>query len=198
MINLRLIRVQEPYLRLRGLQNRLLAIEGVCIAGSNFAGSLPKEMVDRIRKLDERQKVVVLNQPTVRGHPPKTLQPLNSEFVFRSLHKNGANTTLLETSHALVERNYFLCIEGVEDEVIGDWDEPQNCAQFDTYEYRCHISLEEVFRWRNQNQPYVNLDRDPDSIGYSSWDGNLVSWFRSEFSTRIHFARQAGLISTEE
>ena len=46
--------------------------------------------------------------------------------------------------------------------------------------------------------PYVNTDRDSISIGHSSWDGNLVDWFRADPATRIRYGQECGLYGIDE
>ena len=197
MHKLRFVRLIAEYTNPATLLGRLLEREGVYPAGINFAGSLPRDMVDQMKMLPDEQRVIIVNQPTLRNKPVRRLSGAGSVFPFRTLYKNGGATHVIAIKEALTVGNYFLCFEakcGIEERVSHDG--PESIERFDTYEYRCHVDIEATRVWRN-DPPYVNLDRDSDSIGNSSWDGNLVSWFESAFSTRMHFARQAGLLPEE-
>lgn len=167
------------------------------MAGTNFVGSLPRFMVDHMRMLPETQKIIILNQPTLRNKPARHLFGVDSKFSFRMLYKSGAPSCVINTNEALRVGNYFLCFELVnEPDEMSLRDNLGGPSRSHIHEYRYHVDIEATRRWRN-DPPYVNLDRDSDSIGGSSWDGNLVSWFGCAFSTRMHFGRQAGLFPEE-
>jgi hypothetical protein len=51
--------------------------------------------------------------------------------------------------------------------------------------------------WLTRYGPYVNADRDSNSIGYSSWCGNLVDWFRADPATRMRYGQECGLYGTD-
>lgn len=178
---------------------RLWTQEGVCLANTAHIDSIPRDLRDRMRTLPEKVRVIILNRFILRGEEYSTLFPSAQLFPFCSVYKNGGNISLLETRQALQHGNWFLCHEK-EELVLRDYynpntDEPLTRNGYT--EYHCHVPIESAFRWKTRYPAYVNLDRDSDNIGGSSWDGNLVSWFQCGYTTRLQYASQAGLFPEE-
>jgi hypothetical protein len=167
------------------------------LANGRHIDAAPREMMREIRKLDIRARVIIRNKHFPRNQHSVEIEK-NEQYPFSFLYKNGGDKGIIDTFDALRQGNWFLCIDSTEVEKVPDsTEESEDFTRSMTHEYRYHVSLEDVFRWRTKSTPYVNLDRDPDSIGQSSWDGNLVSWFQSSFTTRIQYALKIGLFPEE-
>lgn len=150
--------------------------------------------------LNQKSRIVLLNRRITRGEYTTLMK--KQMFPFCSVYKNCGNISVLETPEALRQGNYFLCHprEQLRDEetfsIPYREDRSPSPSPLGTSDYRHHVPIEATRIWRN-NPPYVNMDRTSESVGESSWDGNLVSWFRCGFSTRVQYAVHSGFFPTE-
>lgn len=147
-----------------------------------------------------RARIIILNSTAPKGCYttllPQKLFPFCS--IYKSVYEDH-RVSMLDTQEALRPQNYLLCVEVREEKTS----KPKSNHEVELPpkergEYRIHVSLEEVNRYQTKYPAYVNLDRSEESIGFSSWDGNLVSWFESGFTTRVQYALQSGLLTTVE
>lgn len=197
MNSFKLIRVNEEYSMCNDVIRKLFFHERLHICDMRHVGSIPRELTERIKMIPLGSNVIILNHHS-RYSSPKDMTGIQIHAPFRNMYRNCAGSSVLDRYEALRTGNYFLCIEpqlntvddGVEEQSY--YVSPSN----NDSPYRCHVDIEELGRWVNE-PPYVNLDRSSDQIGGSSWDGNLVSWFRSQFRTRLLYGVQTGLYPEE-
>ncbi len=176
------------------------------LGGNNLIGSLSIGSIERhfMREIVSRGKVIILLNQNCKSDIPEQVLREGSPFSFRTLHKNGRGSSIVTEDEALREGNYFLCIDrerfnqGKSDLDITPGIYGENKVPERVHEYKCHIDPAKAFVWRTRRPAYVNLDRSTDSIGGSSWDGNLVSWMGCGFGTRMQYGVQSGLFPDEE
>jgi hypothetical protein len=171
--------------------------EGAYLCGRESFGSLKgKRMLDVRASRMKNKDIIVLNEYVNPSRLSNRVQL--REFQFCSYCSSSACTGIIENRHALVLGNYFLCrnITSIEDATADEIPGGQALSISFTHEYVCHTDLNNC-RYHTKYPAYVNLDRSSDNIGMSSWDGNLTSWMRAGFTTRIQYGVQAGLFPEE-
>jgi hypothetical protein len=198
---LKFVRIDNTYTDPERVPDLLLSLENAYLAGNNFSDQIASaDIREQMARLGVTQRIIAINQH-VRGSTVQHSLP-KSEFPFCYLRKNGQGSTPLTAGEALVCGNYFLCIDkdtltDEQEEVLYDNGYSDRSDHFTTHEYRYHVDLKELSIWRSEHPAYVNADRTSDSIGQSSWNGNLVSWFRCGFTTRVQYGLRAGLFPEE-
>ena len=190
-----IVPIDETYRTSDNLLATLMERKGVMLAGTRMEGEVPYEITRYIQIHHPEARLIVANKNVPRGGVLSEI-PKDAPFPFCSLWKSNQGKTFLSKEEALVSCNYFLCIERENPPLEKEPSEDFRTAT--THEYKCHVNPETFSRWHTKYPAYVNLDRDSDNIGGSSWDGNLVSWFHAGFGSRIQYAIQSGLFPTEE
>lgn len=158
---------------------------------------LTPEIRAAMKTLPSNQLTIILNYHQERWHP-LSMPAIKSSFFFRSIYRNGLGSTVLDNSEALKAGNYFLCVKEVADptDLVDEPISPWKTVDWHTT-YIHHVAIEETQRWHTRSVPYVNMDRDADNIGGSSWDGCLDRWFKAGFRTRILYGVHSGLFPEE-
>jgi hypothetical protein len=193
-----LIPIDKGYRNMNNLLQELSRRQRVRLVDVGHIGLIPFEIIVNINKLRKDSLVLILNQELSENLYPGSIDP-NFPFPLCAINKRDSGRIVVPKDEALVIGNYLLCIG--EKDVIDRYsienpiEGPQRYSGYE-YPYQCHVNPETFLRWHNP-APYVNLYRDSDSIGYSSWDGNLVSWFRCQYGTRIQYGVHAGLFPEE-
>ncbi len=165
--------------------------EGLYLLPRKYAPSIPHEIMLQIP--DRKKRIILLNMDV-----PLSKIPINiprESGIFAYAHKNHMGYTELDTDQVFMPGN---CLMGfIPSSLLINRDTDaygtsEKIERFSTMEYRCHLDPDSI-EWQTRYSPYVNVNRDSESIGYSSWDGNLVRWFGSGFATRIQYAIASGL-----
>lgn len=194
MESFKFIHVDSVYRNKETLLVKLWSEHHLQLANLRHVDSLSRELKERLMTLGPKSRVILLNRRIVI-HDYSTLMT-QQMFPFCSLWRGGGGVTVLDSESALQQGNYFLC-HPKEKEVPKDLEHEDERSLIpspsggESYSY--HVSIEATRIWRN-NPAYVNMDRASDNIGASSWDGNLVSWFRAGFQSRMLFAFHSGLL----
>lgn len=197
MEKFKFIHIGELYRTCDDVVRQLLKLEGLFLCNLRHVDSLPADIVARLKTHDRKSQIVILNKYLPHGYATGMQSSL---FPFSSMHKHGRGSTLLSKEEALRQGNYFLCVEDTAD--ASSTTEPEErvpswmTTNSDGVDYRYHVDIESTRMYRN-DPPYVNMDRASDNIGGSSWDGNLVSWFRGQFRTRLLYGVYSGLFPEE-
>jgi len=168
---------------------------GIRVAGRECLGSIDEATLMRIRSLPRGISVLIINDYTENRTPMPFREKL---FPLCSITSTGNSASFIETKKALSLGNYMLCyMRDSRGETLEEEPHPQRVSPSCGMEFKCHLDLRTAFRRRAKNAPYVNLDRDSESIGYSSWSGSLTHWFESGFTSRIQYGVQSGLFPEE-
>jgi hypothetical protein len=168
----------------------------VKIVGKESLGSFDEETKKRIREISEKGSAVILNDTSDRRLPIPFKERL---FPFCILSPSGRQVTVVNSKTALKPGNFILFyMRPTNGLIVPENDNfPQRVSPSCGMQFTCHAEVTEIFRWRTKYKPYVNLDRDEECIGFSSWSGNLTSWFDACFGTRIQYGMKAGLFPEE-
>lgn len=196
MSSFKLIHVDSQYRDRKTVLMKLWTKHGLQLANLIHIDSIPKDLQKRMLTLDEQSRIILLNRRITRDEYT-TLMP-KQMFPFCSVYKNGAGISVLETSEALRQGNYFLCHPKEKASTVTEKEPLRSPSPSPSGggHYRYHVSIESTRIWRSK-PAYVNMDRPSDNIGKSSWDGNLVSWFQAGFQSRMLYAKHSGLLPDE-
>ena len=191
MSSLKLVSISDGYMDKRTVLQRLWLNRQAQLACRRRIEEYALTLGALMSFLDDDACVVFLNARTSLG-TYSTLMLRRLLFPFCILRKNQRDPYVTTPAQALKKGNYFVCCD--RDMVIEHFPENHPKAVNLDGQYPYHVPIEATKMWRNK-PPYVNLDRDEESLGYSSWNGNLVSWLDSSFGTRIQFGVHTGILN---
>jgi len=185
----------------RGFRTKSTLLKNVWLHEDAQVASYRQLIEDRLivdavlSHLEPEQTVVILGRQIEKGEYTTLALKSLGFFPFALIRKLDKNPQFVNAEKALVDGHLILCHEKekVDDPFIQHRPRPAAIGE----EYRSHVDPASFSRWHTKRPAYANVNRTSDNIGGSSWDGNLVSWLNSGYTSRIQMAVQSGLITEE-